>query len=473
MTSNPQWRTAMRAAALCAALASSAPTLQADPKHAPAAAHGDTKTTDLKFNSVGEAWAVAQSSAAQVGELLESKNLKAIHPVEEQLAAALRYLEANSPMVTGDKQKRLVAALKQALILSGNLHSASDATEAGKTEAELKKLQSALKLVAVQYPADALQAPAGFVKFQCPMKDFTGDKAGDCPKCGMKLKAVVPALAASGAHAEHGKAHGHGSAVPTINVALKAAQPLVVGQKAEVTARLTTKDGKPVAMDALKEAHTRKLHFLIIDQSLTDYHHEHPEPTATPGEYTFSFMVRKPGAYRVWADLVPVATGEQEYVTADLPAETKGEPLANREETMTATVEGMTYTVTFKEPLEVGGPSLGTLTVKDAKGEVFLSLEPVMGAYAHLVGFSEDFKTIAHIHPMGEEPTKETDRGAGKLDFHIVPEQAGLLRLFAQVQIGGVSKFAPFTLSVAKDAVPPAKEAGTASSERKEKGGGE
>lgn len=430
MTSNSQRRTALLAAALCAAFATSTPVLRADPKHAPAA-HGDTKTTDLKFNSVGEAWAVVQGSAAQVGELLEAKNLKAIHPVEEQLSAALKYLEANSPMVTGDKQKRLAAALKQALTLSGNLHSASDATEAGKTESELKKLRAALKLVAVQYPAEALQAPAGF---------------------------VVPAMATGGAHGAHGGAHGPGSAVTTINVALQSAQSLVVGQKAEVTARLTTKDGKPVGMDALKEAHTRKLHFLIIDQSLTDYHHEHPEPTATPGEYKFSFTVRKPGPYRVWADLVPVATGEQEYVIADLPAETKGEPLANRAEVLTATVEEMTYTVTFKEPLEVGGAALGTLTVNDAKGAVFPSLEPVMGAYAHLVGFSEDFKTIAHIHPMSEEPTKETDRGAGTLDFHIAPEQPGLLRLFAQVQIGGVSKFAPFTLNVQPEIKPAAAE---------------
>ncbi len=467
MTSKPQWRIALFTAAFGAAFASSAPTLRADPKHSPAA-HSDAKTTDLKFTSVGEAWAVTQGASAQIGELLEGKNLKAIHPLEEQLSAALKYLDANSPMVTGDKQKRLAAALKQALTLSGNLHSASDASEAGKTEAELKKLQAALKLVAVQYPADALKAPAGFVKFQCPMKDFTGDKAGPCPKCGMKLKPVIPALAAGAGHGEHGDAHAHGSKVTTMNVALQSAQPLVVGQKVDVIARVTTKDGNPVRMDALKEAHTRKLHFLIIDESLTDYRHEHPEPTATPGEYKFSFTVRKPGPYRVWADLLPVATGEQEYVIADLPAETKGEPLANRAEVLTATVEGMTYTVTFKEKLEVGGAALGTLTVKDAKGEVFPSLEPVMGAYAHLVGFSEDFKTIAHIHPMGEEPTKETDRGAGRLDFHIAPEQAGLLRLFAQVQIGGVNKFAPFILTVAKDSTTPGKEAGTSATDRKE-----
>ena len=49
---------------------------------------------------------------------------------------------------------------------------------------------------------------------------------------------------------------------------------------------------------------------------------------------------------------------------------------------------------------------------------------------------------------MGEEPKQDTDRGAGSLEFHIQPEQPGLMRLYAQVQIGGVSKFARFTLQV-------------------------
>ena len=445
MTSNPRRRFTVLAAALCAAIVGGAPALFADGKHAPATVHSAAKITDLKISSVGEAWAIVQRSVARINELVETKDLNEIHSVEEQLSAALKHLESNSPMVTGDKQKRLGAALKQALTLSGNLHSASDATESGKAGAELKKLQAALQLVAAQYPAEALQPPPGAVQYQCPMKDFTGDKPGDCPKCGMKLKPIVAKVNATG---EHGDAHGHGSTATTINVTLQPAKPLVVGQKVEVLARLTTKDGKPVGMDALKEAHTMKLHFLIIDQSLTDYHHEHPEPTSTPGEYKFSFVARKPGPYRIWADLVPIATGEQEYVIADLAAGTEGEPLADRTEALTATVDGLTYTVNFQKPLVTGEAALGTLTVSDAKGEVFPSLEPIMGAYAHLVGFSEDFKTIAHIHPMGEEPTKETDRGAGKLEFHIAPEQPGLVRLFAQVQIGGKSKFAPFTLNV-------------------------
>jgi len=71
-----------------------------------------------------------------------------------------------------------------------------------------------------------------------------------------------------------------------------------------------------------------------------------------------------------------------------------------------------------------------------------------MGAYSHIVGFSEDFETIAHIHPMGVEPTKPTDRGAGELEFHLLPAKPGLMRLYAQIRVNGQDKFAPFTLEI-------------------------
>ncbi len=442
------------------------PLLWADAgKHAPAspAGHAAGHAT-IAFPSTGAAWATAQAALDEIDALIAAKDLKAVHPVEEKVSATLKYLEANSGMVTGDKAGRLKSAITQALTLSGNVHGAADANDVAKTMAELKKLRAGLKLVEVQYPADALKAPAGFMKYQCPMKDFTGEKPGDCPKCGMKLKAVTPATE----HGAHGEGHAHGAKAPTITLAFPLAQPLVAGKKADIIMRLTKKDGSPVTPDDLEVAHTKKIHLLIVDSSLTDYHHEHSEPAGKPGEYAFSFTPRKPGSYRVWADLVPTANKEQEYVIADLLAETKGEPVTQRAEVLKTTVEGLTYTLTFKGPIKVGDAALGTLTVTDAKGNVFQNLEPIMGAYAHLVGFSEDYKTIAHIHPMGEEPTKETDRGEGKLDFHIAPEQPGLLRLFAQVQIGGKSKFAPFTLTIGNDNSAPAKKAGTASLNHKE-----
>lgn len=370
-----------------------------------------------KFTSVGEAWMTLHRAVQEIQTFVSAKDLKSVHPAEEKVRAALQYLQGNSSVVTGDKVKRLDAALKQAATFSGNVHSASDAGNQPKTEAELKKLVASLKLIEAQYPADALKAVA----------------------------------APAGGHDNHGaEAHGHTAAKKesTMQISVSSAKPLTPGQKADVTVRITTKGGSPVLLDHLEEAHTEKIHLLVIDPSLTDYHHEHPKPTGKPGEYAFSFTPKTSGPYRIWADLVPTSSKEQEYVIGDLPA--FGEPtvLTDRTETLTTTLDGLTYTLSFKDPLEAGEAILGTLTVKDVNGQIFPSLEPIMGAYAHIVGFSEDYKTIAHIHPMGEEPTKATDRGAGELKFHLMPERPGLVRLFAQVQIGGVSKFAPFTLQI-------------------------
>lgn len=279
---------------------------------------------------------------------------------------------------------------------------------------------------------------AAAAKYICPMKceGSESDKPGKCPKCGMALKAV---------------GHGHATE-PTIKAVIKTQSPLQVGQKADAILRLTKKDGSPVLMSDLEEAHTKKIHLLINDQSLTDYHHEHPVPTTTPGEYAFSFTPQKPGVYRVWADLLPVATDAQEYSMTDIAAPTQGEPITEREAKTVDEVEGLKYEVVFnKAKLKVGEAVMGKLRITSPDGKIFTQLEPIMATYAHLVGFGEDYKSIVHIHPMGAEPKADSDRGAGSLEFHIEPEQPGLMRLYAQVQIGGVSKFARFTLDVAKE----------------------
>ena len=273
-------------------------------------------------------------------------------------------------------------------------------------------------------------------KYACPMHpEVTDTKPGKCSKCGMPLKSM-----SSG--------HGH-TAEPVTKAEVVTLSPLQIGQKTEAIIRLTKKDGSPVLLSDLQEAHTKKIHLLIIDPSLSDYHHEHPQPTPTPGEYSFSFTPRKPGAYRAWADLLPAATGEQEYAMTDIAADSQGEPISERDATFVAEVEGLKYQIAFdKAKLVAGQPAKGKLRITSPDGKIFDQLEPIMGTYAHLVGFGEDYKSIVHIHPMGVEPKSEAERGAGSLEFHIQPEKPGLMRLYAQVQIGGVSKFAKFTLQV-------------------------
>ena len=76
-------------------------------------------------------------------------------------------------------------------------------------------------------------------------------------------------------------------------------------------------------------------------------------------------------------------------------------------------------------------------------------LEPVMAAFAHLVGFYDDGRTVVHLHPAGGEITNPGLRGGPTLDFKFYPPKSGFLRLYAQVQVDGQAVFASFNLNVA------------------------
>ncbi|HEM7301159.1 TPA: hypothetical protein U2L99_003337, partial [Legionella pneumophila] len=83
---------------------------------------------------------------------------------------------------------------------------------------------------------------------------------------------------------------------------------------------IDTKNNKPITLNDLIEAHTQKIHLLIIDDSLLDYSHVHPVETTIPGIYQFEWQpTLKSASYRAWADLIPTNTKTQEYVVADLP----------------------------------------------------------------------------------------------------------------------------------------------------------
>jgi len=75
-------------------------------------------------------------------------------------------------------------------------------------------------------------------------------------------------------------------------------------------------------------------------------------------------------------------------------------------------------------------------------------LEPIMGAFAHLVAFHADGKTVLHMHPKGMQRVTPNDRGGPELEFQFYSPRPGFYRLFAQTQIKGEQKCAPFGLVV-------------------------
>lgn len=236
------------------------------------------------------------------------------------------------------------------------------------------------------------------------------------------------------------------NAAPTIAVTAEAAGAFGTGKPVVVTLHINdAATGATMDPGGFELTHTKTIHALGIDPSLTDYGHSHPQSMATRGDWTYTFTPKYDRPYHVWLDVKPVG-GVQQYVMLVLNPHGAGAPV-DTSRTLSAAVGDVTASLTFDGPLVAGQPAMGHLAIR-RDGKPFAALEPVMGAYAHIVGISGDWRTIAHVHPMGAEPKHPDDRGGPAIDFHIEPRQAGFLKLFAQIQVDGRDVFLPFGVTV-------------------------
>jgi hypothetical protein len=255
------------------------------------------------------------------------------------------------------------------------------------------------------------------------------------------------------------------------------------------TVRLATSSGKPIGPLDLMEVHTRKLHLLIVDPTLTDYQHVHPEATATPGEWSFQFSPKYSANYRVFADFTPLVTGRSLYANADI----KVEPTVPASSTPPASPGGTASTVSSLPAIATallgaagitsatveccGDPSPPLSWTQDVAGNHFVlapsqlpvragqpvdlkllitrpdgapvALEPIMGAFAHVVAFDSDRSGFAHLHPNQADPLAPPDPMRPSLPFKLTILRAGRYVIWAQVRAVGHEVFVPFWFEVA------------------------
>lgn len=248
------------------------------------------------------------------------------------------------------------------------------------------------------------------------------------------------------------KASEVGSSAITAEIFFK--EPLVKEKKTQNELKLISKkDNKLLLPSEIKETHGEKIHLLIFDQTLTDYQHIHPLPTHKPGVYQFEWTPKETSQYKVWVDLTPLCTNQQEYIMVNLGERSKDPKKVEKTFNSTYSIGEKANKIHFSlsfDSLELihGNPAMGKIFIKDSHGSPFTQLEPIMGAFAHIVAINEDFKTIAHVHPMGAEPTKNSDRGGPELEFHVKPNKPGFWKIWVQVKIKGKELFIPFGVRV-------------------------
>ena len=389
----------------------------------------------LDPQTASEAWNVIRLATANVAQLLEEKRMPEI-PLQVSLCSpALRTLTRLAPPAqqsTREKQQEQGIALISSLVRASQVKDHATAIEA------FTALRTVLAEIAKDYDQRVVRAEI----YICPMHpEFVSVQAtSPCDKCGMDL--VARRIPHSFIYVAPGK--------PSIKMEATAETKLEVGRRVDATIRLRKHNGAPVLLSDLLVMHTQPIHLLIVDPSLGDYHHEHPKPTQNAGEYAFAFIPSKRGPYRLWADLVPAATGVQEYAVANLPSAARGEAIAGKTDRFSTSAGGLEFRLTFadEKPPRAQQIALMKVTVRELDGRAITRLEPVMNAFAHLVGFYEDYETVVHLHPAGGEILNPDLRGGPTMTFKLYPPKPGFIRLYCQVQVEGKAIFAPFSLNV-------------------------
>jgi hypothetical protein len=219
------------------------------------------------------------------------------------------------------------------------------------------------------------------------------------------------------------------------------------------TLTLETVGGKPIGPVDLVTVHTRKLHLLAVDSTLTDYQHIHPEPTGRPGEWSFTHVPRHGGVYRLFTDFTPMATGRGLYAFSDYTA--PGAAAVPAPELATGAVwtsrRGdwiFTLTPSAPEGIHAGQATALRFAARFATPGGVVPLETVMGAYAHLVAFDAARTGFAHLHPRLTDQGRVPDRMHPELNFDLMIPLPGRYVIWAQLQIRGEPVFVPFWFEV-------------------------
>jgi hypothetical protein len=359
--------------------------------------------------TVGDAWERVRIETGSLRALLQANDLVRVPQETAAIASHLTFMGKRSSMVWGESHRRLLAAISQALAVLPQWNRLALGGQSEALERELSQWDATLKAVAAPYPDEALISTnaAAFLLPAAPL---------------------------------------------TLRIAIDGDHPIPLRAGREITVRFHLKNllGKNVPPEALLVTHTAKLHALVLDPQFQDYHHAHPQPTGNPGEYEFRFTPRRDGPYRLWIDALPSATGREEFPHCDLtpmPNPVPAPPKLDGPQ-LTAIADG------FACEFAISGGAMKTgeiinadLTIRDGGGQAVKRLQPTMGAFAHIVGFAADYKTVLHIHPLGSMPNPG-DLGGPTIHFRFRPDLAGDIRLFVQFQTDGVQHLAEFATKV-------------------------
>jgi hypothetical protein len=261
-------------------------------------------------------------------------------------------------------------------------------------------------------------------EYYCPMDpDIRSNSPGFCPRCGMKLVEGV-----------------QDAAQYPVDLKLDPASP-----RADEPVRLTFGIEDPrthLPVRSFEIVHEKPYHIFVVSQDLKFFLHTHPE--RNPNEdFHLDMRFPKAGMYRVLSDFYPsggmpqltantvLVEGEGfRLQTADLRADISPRESENSRVELAALriVAGETAAIAFR------------ITPDE-------SIEPYLGAMAHVLAVSSDLADMMHNHPV---QVADSPSGFKDLGFRMVFPRAGVYRVWIQFQRKGVVNTAAFDVPVAE-----------------------
>lgn len=273
--------------------------------------------------------------------------------------------------------------------------------------------------------------------------------------------------------ADHGHSHGEGehqhaagTGEPTLGFSLT--ETPAAGETVTVSLILNGPDGEAVTADDIAATHGEKLHVMLVDEGLEDFVILHPE-AGSDGLYQITFTPEYPRAYSVWThyaladgedahshdgaddhhhDDAAGAAGAEVVLSEVLIVGEEDAPALSGENVLTASAGGLAYELTAASEVRAGEPVSLVVSVTDADGAAFEALEPLMGSYGHLVGFSQGATSMVRGQPTGNHPHGADSRGGPELRFETTFDESGPHRLFLRTKADGKERSVAFLINI-------------------------
>ena len=193
--------------------------------------------------------------------------------------------------------------------------------------------------------------------------------------------------------------------------------------------------------------HAKAMHMYVLRDDLSGYQHLHPE--VIDGAWTAPVTITDGGAYRVYLEFVPLGrpAGAEPTVLGVpfvIPGDTAMVPVPAPQ----AQARSGRYTVRRLDgTAELTSGTHAALRFQVLRDGRPATLEPYLGAYAHLSNFEVRTQGLQHLHPLPADATGEAPAD-GVLAFHAAFAERGDKRMFLQFRAGGTVHQVAFTVFV-------------------------